>query len=403
MYSAVITAFLVDSYKALLPREEGSAPPREIVFPRQAAVPINALWFSSLVISLAAASIGILVKQWLRDYLSRSSSSPRERARIREFRYRGLINWRVPAIVASLPVLLQLALAFFFAGLLELLWPLNTSVAGVVSCFAALSIFFVIATTVLPSFFPSSPYRSPQALAVYVTVQAVVRAFVSLTTFILRASGFNWHPWPIFAGSTLFRWRDLHHWMITVTHRRPNYSWRDREKEMVRKNEAFLDRSILAGADALFLDEKFLDRVVRPCLGDVETHAAAECLIDIFTHRAHAIVHGQPTWKHADTVDLEMSTLFILATDVLGRMDVADEAGALKTLGMLDKLCRAAPLEQRRMDVEQLCSEIFEMLADLLTRSEKVSHASFRLMYDVLYPHAHENPRSAIGAFKSVP
>ena len=78
---------------------------------------VNVLWFASLTLSLMTASFGMLVKQWLREFLAVEVPSPQARLRIRHFREPQILQWRVYEIVACLPLLLQLSLALFFLGL----------------------------------------------------------------------------------------------------------------------------------------------------------------------------------------------------------------------------------------------------------------------------------------------
>lgn len=85
--------------------------------PSVAAERVNVCWFASLVLSLSTASFGILVKQWLREYLAIDNSKPEERLRIRHHRYLGLKSWKLFEIAAFLPLILQLSLALFFIGL----------------------------------------------------------------------------------------------------------------------------------------------------------------------------------------------------------------------------------------------------------------------------------------------
>ncbi|KAK0189514.1 hypothetical protein F5146DRAFT_889464, partial [Armillaria mellea] len=82
---------------------------------------VNGLWFTSLSMSLSAALISVLVKQWLHHYMILPSGTPRERSRIRQYRYIGLLKWQVPLIIGVLPMLMHLALAFFFVGLVVFL------------------------------------------------------------------------------------------------------------------------------------------------------------------------------------------------------------------------------------------------------------------------------------------
>ncbi|EIW53896.1 uncharacterized protein TRAVEDRAFT_98338, partial [Trametes versicolor FP-101664 SS1] len=106
LFSAILTAFNVQSYQLLQPapttdpvlvalqqisaqlssfstnppfvnstqpayRQTDTPTPRA---PR-AAVWLNALWFSSLILSLSSASVGIMVKQWLNEYCGGISPS----------------------------------------------------------------------------------------------------------------------------------------------------------------------------------------------------------------------------------------------------------------------------------------------------------------------------------------
>ncbi|KAF9060860.1 hypothetical protein BDP27DRAFT_1236074, partial [Rhodocollybia butyracea] len=85
---------------------------------------INGLWFTSLVISLSVALFAVLAKQWLRQYMSITTGTPREQAIIRQFRFDGLEKWQVQPLIGILPTFLHLALILFFAGLVIFLIPL---------------------------------------------------------------------------------------------------------------------------------------------------------------------------------------------------------------------------------------------------------------------------------------
>ena len=125
------------------------------------AVWLNTLWFASLICSLSAASVGIMVKQWLNEYSSGLSGKSRQIARLRQLRLNSLQKWRVKKIVAVLPVLLQIASALFFAGLLVLLWQLNRTVAITATCLIGALMVFSLFTIFLPSFATHCSYLSP--------------------------------------------------------------------------------------------------------------------------------------------------------------------------------------------------------------------------------------------------
>lgn len=121
---------------------------------------VNVLWFASLILSLITASFGILVKQWLREYMAVENPSPRARLRVRHVRYPELRRWRVFEIAAILPLLLQLALGLFFLGLCYLTASVHSSihsvtlplVIGWAVCFGSV--------TLMPIMFPRCPFKT---------------------------------------------------------------------------------------------------------------------------------------------------------------------------------------------------------------------------------------------------
>ena len=139
--------------------------------PNNYDVQINVLYFVSLAFALSVSSACILGKQWIREYQKDIAVSPYDSARVRQMRYDSFQVWKVPQIMAALPVTLLVALMLFFAGLLVQLWHINDhTTAAAVSVIVALTALLVIITTVVPacvSTQPSrsafAPFRSPQA------------------------------------------------------------------------------------------------------------------------------------------------------------------------------------------------------------------------------------------------
>lgn len=128
--------------------------------PSRDAVRINSLWFASLVCSLAAASLGMLIKQWLREYLDGQFILPQAGARVRHFRYQGLTRWKVFEVAAVLPLLLQVALGLFFLGLCFFTRSLNETLSmaniSLIITWAALFIFAILA----PALSARCPYKT---------------------------------------------------------------------------------------------------------------------------------------------------------------------------------------------------------------------------------------------------
>ncbi|KAH9015815.1 hypothetical protein EDB84DRAFT_1234586, partial [Lactarius hengduanensis] len=195
LYSASLTAFLVESYKNLAPdpiqvnayytqqsvvllaqisaqlAASGSPVPSAFDIPlqypefhaRKSDVRINIYWFLSLVFSLAAALAATLVQQWARDYMHvfQRYNHPLKRARIRQFLYEGAKRWHMAAVVDTIPALIHISLFLFFIGLAEFLFGLNTSTATVTTITTTICAILYFWSVIAPSLDPKSPYQSP--------------------------------------------------------------------------------------------------------------------------------------------------------------------------------------------------------------------------------------------------
>ncbi|KAF8887417.1 hypothetical protein CPB85DRAFT_292067 [Mucidula mucida] len=121
---------------------------------------VNALWFTSLALSLTTALLAVLTKQWIHQYLATSSGTPRDRCRTRQFRYEDLKEWHVPLIIGILPVLMHVALGLFFGGLVVYVRALSTPIAIVVGAIAFFAFVSYFGTNLLPLFKPTCPYKT---------------------------------------------------------------------------------------------------------------------------------------------------------------------------------------------------------------------------------------------------
>ncbi|KAK7032085.1 hypothetical protein VNI00_013455 [Paramarasmius palmivorus] len=221
LFSATVTAFVIESYHWLTedPDEASarilaeilqhligqnntaaeltikatthvSTSPKTSTFGSEAfAIRVNVSWFLSLILALSTVMLGILCKQWIREHRRDTpSSSPKETLELRQLRFESLERWGVLTLLASLPLILQLALVLFFAGLLDLLWALDYIVASLATALIGLSVFILSITTVLPCYYlltsPSivfsdsvyvCPYKSPQAWLYYRIARVMFR------------------------------------------------------------------------------------------------------------------------------------------------------------------------------------------------------------------------------------
>lgn len=128
--------------------------------PTRPMIIVNMMWFGSLTISLMAASYGMLVKQWLREYLANRDASPLARLRIRCFRYPALAKWKVFEIVAILPLLLQLALGLFFVGLCYFTSSIHPAIQWTVIPLVSIWASLLISATLAPVVSARCPYKT---------------------------------------------------------------------------------------------------------------------------------------------------------------------------------------------------------------------------------------------------
>lgn len=197
LFSAVVTAFIIESYQWLRPdptdmtnqllhqiyaqlgseRTVGgiipsAGPSNDEAGWLSAAERINICWFLSLTLSLATVLVGILCMQWVREYQHDAALPHADAISLRQMRFEGLIAWKVPNILSSLPLMLQIALVLFFIGVIDLLWSLDHRVAIPITVAISFLLIFLFATTMLPAFqllwnggrcLRQCAYKSPQS------------------------------------------------------------------------------------------------------------------------------------------------------------------------------------------------------------------------------------------------
>ena len=195
MFSASVAAFLAGTYQTLQPSAQDThtfylatiaqilaassgngsqtttisislppPPPNPSAFrPPRSAIWYNALWFSSLVISLTCALLATSLQQWARRYLSVTQPrySPHKRARIRAFFAEGIEKLHLPWAVAALPALLHISVFLFFAGLAVFLSTVHHTVFSVVLSCMGLCLGLYLCITLFPVFRHDSPYYTP--------------------------------------------------------------------------------------------------------------------------------------------------------------------------------------------------------------------------------------------------
>ncbi|KAJ7892648.1 hypothetical protein B0H13DRAFT_2038131 [Mycena leptocephala] len=185
LFSASLTAFLIESYRTLSPDsgdqtvkllaqilQQLASSSNDSTLPISPPLPFtpsatslicNALWFISLGLSLACALIATLVEQWARNFLHRADmqSSPLIRARIFSYLYYGMKRFNMHLVVDMIPLLLHASLILFFAGLVAFLVPVNIVMTVIAATLLVLVTTAYSVLTFLPLGYMDCPYRTP--------------------------------------------------------------------------------------------------------------------------------------------------------------------------------------------------------------------------------------------------
>ena len=209
LFSAVLTSFLVQSIQALQPSPAqqsvyyqqqslamlvqisqqmatiapqfsiSSTPPLPYHSPNPSPsdILVNICWIVSLVCSLSAALLAILIQQWVRSYMQvfQLYDHPLKRARFRQFFSEGATG--MPALAELVPGLIHLSLFLFFVGLSDSMLDINTTVGFstvIPICFCgSLYLYSVLA----PVWNPQSPYRNPYSLLVLYMIHSIRKLY----------------------------------------------------------------------------------------------------------------------------------------------------------------------------------------------------------------------------------
>ncbi|KAG8794572.1 hypothetical protein FRC12_023588 [Ceratobasidium sp. 428] len=119
---------------------------------------INGLWFTALVLSLSAALIAMLAKEWLTAFLASRPRPALSHTLLHQRRLQGLVRWRALHIVDFLPTMLHVSLLLFFLGLAIFLWTLDSAMAVAEVILAGATLVFYIATGLLGALNEFCPY-----------------------------------------------------------------------------------------------------------------------------------------------------------------------------------------------------------------------------------------------------
>jgi hypothetical protein len=181
LFAAFLSAFLIETLSRL--EEDPAETTRDVLIhqtrmmrnttlgpfepqafqPSDSVVVVHVLLFASLAIILMAAFMSILVKGWIRelDRGLKSISVMKDRAIVREYRTQGFERYKLPQIIALLPLLIYNSLFLFSCGLTVFLFSIHRSSALAIAVVMGVGVVFYSITLSLSIVDGSAPFKSP--------------------------------------------------------------------------------------------------------------------------------------------------------------------------------------------------------------------------------------------------
>ncbi|KAF7336245.1 hypothetical protein MVEN_02172400 [Mycena venus] len=170
LFGAILTAFLIESRKnlkedplqqILLALRNDSASSRSEPFrPTKSSLIVNAVWFSSLGLTLISALAAVLAKGWVAQYTPTTHGLHSNDACERHLRYLRSRQWRLDMIVGGIPLLIQVALFLFAIGLVILTWSDDLGISIALLVMTASTTCLYILGTILPWFSAGCPFQT---------------------------------------------------------------------------------------------------------------------------------------------------------------------------------------------------------------------------------------------------
>ena len=151
--------------------------------------------YTSLLISLLAAFVAMLGKQWLNRYLRNSGGSMIERCGDRQRKCDGLEKWPLHLFVESLPVMLQIALLLLACGLCKHMWTINISIAYILIGLTGVGVLFYLAIVIAGMSSYACPFQTPASSTLCSLWKNIRRGVVSCILHYRRILSWTHQMW----------------------------------------------------------------------------------------------------------------------------------------------------------------------------------------------------------------
>ena len=181
MFSAVASAFILDvqaqiqpnytqlTYDVLVAMANSNGlnlPPKPDsdspwTGPSPILVHVQSILYSSLAVSLLAAFVAMLGKQWLSRYSADIHGSLIDRSRDRQRKMNGMSTWRFDVVMEILPMMLQAALLLLGYALYAYLSTIDSLVSWVIAAFTASGVLFYVLIVFAAILSYDCPFQTP--------------------------------------------------------------------------------------------------------------------------------------------------------------------------------------------------------------------------------------------------
>ena len=163
--SAKLLRVLVQNVNATAFAEHVDPPPLDWKLSDNSYVGVQCTMYASLAVSVLAACLAMLGKQWLNRYDQiEMRGTLIQRSRHRHRKMTGMAAWHFDITMEALPVMLQIALLLFCYGLSRYLWNVNQAVASVIITTSSLGFVFYVCIVSAATASYECPYQTPVSL-----------------------------------------------------------------------------------------------------------------------------------------------------------------------------------------------------------------------------------------------
>ena len=174
--SAKLLRVLVQNANATAFGDHVDPPPVNWQLTDDSYVGIQCAMYASLAVSVLAACLAMLGKQWLNRYNQvEMRGTLIQRSRHRHRKMTGMAAWYFDVTMESLPVMLQIALLLFCYGLSRYLWNVNLTVAAVIIATTSLGFIFYFCIVLAATASYECPYQTPVSLLLRLLISYDVR------------------------------------------------------------------------------------------------------------------------------------------------------------------------------------------------------------------------------------